>query len=400
MRSASHTQLDVVIIGGGVQGLVALNALVEKGYSCALVSNGDLGSGQTLHSHGYLNTGFGMFGPELPRVSIDVVQPYLEERGLELSHDWVLIPPPNVPLFESLPTATLPSGFVAPLGPSAVRLPDRSIPKRRLVEVLSQSHHDRILRGHATPLGTGERVDAVSVRLSGSGEELVLSTKAIVVAAGCGSKRVLHGLVGQTPQTEQIKHRRVHMICVRAPRGTLPTTSIVAMPLGLMLAAHDQPNSVTWYVTPMQMGGPSYDDVPGDAAADLDPEMVVRGSLGLLTLYPRLPEIDGLQLGCYAGYRQDVGDQPGNRMCELVEGTKNVIIALPSGLVGPWLNVITICEIVGRLFDPSHSQPLPGGGVGVQIGSAVEDRADFLWIGWDEWLRKYPHLSVQTFREK
>jgi hypothetical protein len=389
--------LDVVIIGGGIQGLVALNSLVEKGYSCALVSDGDLGSGQTLHSHGYLNTGFGMFGPELPLASIDVVQPYLEERGLELSHDWIMIPPPNMPLFEGFPAATLPSGFVTPPGLKAVGLPDRSIPKRHLVEVLSQGHRERILVGHATMRRTGERVESVSVHLSGSRDEVVLSTNAIVVAAGCGSKHLLEDLVGQTQQTEQIKHRRVHMICVRAPRGSIPTTSVVAMPLGLMLAAHDQPNNVTWYVTPMEMGGPSHDDIPGDAASDVDPEMVARGCMSLLTLFPRLPEIDGLQIGSYAGYRQDIGDRPGNRMCDLVEGTRNVIIALPSGLVGPWLNAPRICEIVGGLVDPGGSQPpLPGGGGGARVGTAVEDRSDFVWMGWDEWLRKYPELSVQT----
>ena len=401
MSSASQAQLDVVIIGGGVQGLVALNALVEKGYSCALVSDGDLGSGQTLHSHGYLNTGFGMFGPELPRASVDVVQPYLEERGLELSHDWVLIPPPNMPLFDGLPAATLPSGFATLPGLRAVGLPDRSLPKRGLVEVLSQSHHDRILRGLATSRLTGERIEAVSVRLSGSSEEVVLSTTAIVVAAGCGSKRFLQGLVGQTTQTEQIKHRRVHMICVRAPHGSLPTTSIVAMPLGLMIAAHNHPSNVTWYVTPMEMGGPSYDDIPADAASDLDPEMVSQGCVRLLTLYPRIPEIEGLQLGCYAGYRQDVGDLPGNRMCELVDGTKNVVVALPSGLVGAWLNATRMCEIVGELVDPNGNQPaLPGGGAAVRVGNAVEDRPDFAWMGWEDWLGKYPQLSVQTSLEK
>jgi glycine/D-amino acid oxidase-like deaminating enzyme len=401
VRSASQTQLDVVIIGGGVQGLVALNALVEKGYSCALVSDGDLGSGQTLHSHGYLNTGFGMFGPELPHASVDLVQPYLEKRGLVLSHDWVMIPPPNMPLFDGLPAATLPGGFATPPGLRTVGLPDRSLPKRGLVEVLSQSHHERILRGQATPLWSGERVNAVVVRLSAGGEEIVLSTKAIVVAAGCGSKQFLQGLVGQTPQSEEIKHRHVHMICVRAPRGSLPTTSIVAMPLGLMLAAHDQPNNVTWYVTPMEMGGPSYDHIPGDAASDVDPEMVSRGCTTLLTLYPRLPEIHGLKVGCYAGYRQDVGDQPGNRMCELVEGTNNVIVALPSGLVGAWLNASRMREILGGLVDPSGSQPpLTGGGVGVRVGSPVEDRPDFVWMGWTEWLREYPQFSVQTFREE
>jgi len=216
----------------------------------------------------------------------------------------------------------------------------------------------------------------------------VVSAKAIVVAAGCGSKRFLEGLVGQTPQTEQIKHRRVHMICVRAPRGALPTTSVVAMPLGLMVAAHEQPDNVTWYVTPIEMGGPSFDDVPGDAAGDVDPEIVSRGWTSLLALFPRLAEVDGLQIGCYAGYRQDVGDRPANRMCELVDGTANVIAALPSGLIGAWLNAPTICDIVGGLVDPSGAHPgVPGGGVGLRVGIPVEDRQEFVWMGFEEWSR-------------
>ena len=397
----SASQVDVVIVGGGIQGLVALDSLVEKGYSCALVSEGDLGSGQTLHSHGYLNTGFGMSGPELPRASADLVQPYLERRGLELSHDWVVIPPPNMPLFEGYPTVTLPSGFATPPGLRAVRLPDASVPKRRLVEALSEGQGDRILRGHATPHWTGTRVEAVSVRVPGSDAEVVLSTKAIVVAAGCGSKRFLQDLVGQTPQTEQIKHRRVHMICVRAPRGSVPTTSVMAMSLGLMLAAHDQLDNVTWYITPMEMDGPSFDDVPGDAASEVDPETVARGWMSLLALFPGLAEVPGLQLGCYAGYRQDIGEQRGSRLCQLVEGTENVIVALPSGLVGPWLNVTTIGEIVGRLFAPAGAQPpLPSAGLGVPVGDPVEDRPDFVWMGLEEWLRKYPQLSVQTLQPK
>ena len=271
---------------------------------------------------------------------------------------------------------------------------DKNFPKRGLVEVLSQSHRGRVLCGHATPKSTGERVESVAVRLSASDEEVVLSTKALIVAAGCGTKRVLLDLVGLTPQIDKIKHRRVHMICVRAPRGCLPTTSISVMPLALLLVAHDQPDNVTWYVTPMEFGGLSYDDVPGDAAGDVDPATVARGFSSLLALYPRLPETSGLQLGCYAGYRQDIGDLPGTPLCELLEGTKNVIVALPSGLIGPWLNAALMSEIVGGLVDPGGSQlSLPGGGAGVQVGSAVEDRPDFVWMGWDEWLRTYPLVS-------
>src|SRR5260370_37532708 len=106
-----------------------------------------------------------------------------------------------------------------------------------------------------------------------------------------------------------MQHRLVHMIGVRAPRGALPTTVVVAMPLGLMLAAHDQPDDVTWYVTPMEMGGPSFDDVPGDAAGEVAPEIASRGWMSLLALFPRLPEVDGLPIGSYAPYPQDIGDR-------------------------------------------------------------------------------------------
>jgi hypothetical protein len=389
-------ELDVVVIGGGVQGLLALNAVVDKGFSCALVSEGDLGAGQTLHSHGFLNSGFGMSGPELQNASINLVQPYLEEHSVELAHDWLLIPPPNLPLYKDLPAAPLPDGFVAPPGATAVQWPDRSFPKERLVETVSRSHRERILCGHATPRLTGDRVEAIAVSISATGEEVVVSTKAVIVAAGCGTKRLLQGLVGQTPQTDQIKHRRVHMICVRAPRGALPTTSVAAMPLGLMLAAHDQPDNVTWYVTPLEFGGPSFDDVPGDAAGEVDPAMVVRGCQGLLALFPGLAETEGLQLGVYAGYRQDIGDLPGNRLCALVDGAANVIMALPSGLIGPWLNLTRITDLMGGLVEPSGSQvPVPGGGVGVQVGRAVEDRPDFEWVSWDAWMRRFPQLSDQ-----
>jgi hypothetical protein len=51
-------------------------------------------------------------------------------------------------------------------------------------------------------------------------------------------------------------------------------------------------------------------------------------------------------------------------------------------------------EIVGTLVDPSGTQPpLPGGGIDVRIGNAVEDRPDFAWMSWTDWLRIYPQLS-------
>ena len=56
---------DVLIIGGGIQGLVLLDDLTRHGYACVLATAADLGSGQTLHSHGSLNSGTALLTGQL-----------------------------------------------------------------------------------------------------------------------------------------------------------------------------------------------------------------------------------------------------------------------------------------------------------------------------------------------
>jgi hypothetical protein len=58
--------------------------------------------------------------------------------------------------------------------------------------------------------------------------------------------------------------------------------------------------------------------------------------------------------------------------------------------------VITLNGLVGAMVEPSGDRPsLPEGGAGVQVGNAVEDRPDFVWMGWDEWVQNYPQLADQ-----
>jgi glycine/D-amino acid oxidase-like deaminating enzyme len=378
-------ELDVVVIGGGIQGLLTLEALQEQGYASALVTDGDLGDGQTLHSHGFLNTGFGMLGDELQRASQDVVEPYMRAHGIEPRGEWRAILPPGLP--SQAPAAPLPSGFDCPVAGDVVQLADRSFPKRELIDAVSAPRHASIVRGVATCDARPQRV-AVTVRTPGVGD-VALAARAVVVAAGCGSKRVLKALVGGTPQIERIQHRRVHMICVRAPRGSLPATSVVAMPFGLMLAAHENDDAVTWYVTPMEFGGQAYDDVPNNAASVEDSSMIARGYQTLLRLYPGLADVDGVVVGSYAGYRQDIGELPSQRLCEPVAGAENVIVALPSGLVAPWLNTPRIVELMSGLAEPSGDQPaIPHAGDGVEVGSPVEDRPGFVWQPAKEFARE------------
>jgi glycine/D-amino acid oxidase-like deaminating enzyme len=395
--------VDVVVIGGGVQGLVILDTLIAAGYSCALVTEGDLGAGQTLHSHGFLNTGFGLSGSELPAAAAELVHPFLRARGVTLTGNWAMLPPPGLPGlllrarsgFASLPPAHLPEGYSPTFRDAAHALPDYSFNKRQLVEALSQGREGYILHGSVTGFRGRDPVEAVVLRREGGDVEVEVRASAVVVAAGCGSKRLLRDLVGATPQLTRVKHRVVHMLCLRAPHDALPATSVVALSVGLLLAAHDDGEHVTWYVTPMKRGGPSFDDVPNDAAAPSDPTLLWSAWDTLQTLYPALPGVEGLHVGHYAGYRQDIGNWPGKRLCALIAGAGNVIAALPSGLVGPWRNAADALTLVRGLTAPSGVQrALAAAGQRVRVGCPVEERPGFAWQSWQDWLRSLPQRSA------
>jgi hypothetical protein len=395
--------VDVMVIGGGVQGLVILDTLIAARYSCALVTDGDLGAGQTLHSHGFLNTGFGLRGSQLSQAAEQLVHPSLRARGVGLTGNWAVLPPTGLrglllrarPGFARLPPAHLPDGFAPAFKYAARALPDYSFNKRQLVAALSQGRDEYIIRGTITGFRGRDPVEAVVLRPAGSDTEVELRARVVVAAAGCGTKRLLHKLVGSTPQLKRIKHRVVHMLCLRAPRGALPTTSVAALSLELLLAAHDYGERVLWYVTPMQLGGPSFDAVPGDAAAPEDPTLLRRAWESLQRLYPALPGVEGLQVGHYAGYRQDIGNWPGARLCAIIAGAGNVIAALPSGLVGPWRNAADTLTLVDSLVSPSGVQPvLPGAGQGVCVGFPVEERPGFAWQAWEDWSRSLPRPAA------
>jgi glycine/D-amino acid oxidase-like deaminating enzyme len=387
--------VDVVVIGGGVQGLLILDQLIDAGYSCALVTEGDLGTGQTLHSHGFLNTGFGMAGAELPEAAAELVHPYLRAHGVTLTSNWAVLPPPGLPAIVNLPPAVLSDGFSPALKDAARSLPDFSFNKRQLVEALGQGRERYIYRASVIDFRGRDPVEAVILRLAESDAKVELAARVVVVAAGCGSKRLLGALVGATAQLEVIKHRLVHMVCLRAPRGALPAQSVAALSLGLLLAAHEEDEHVIWYVTPMEMGGPSFDDVPNDATASPQPEMLRRAWDTLQVLFPPLPSVEGLQVGHYAGFRQDIGDWPGARLCTVITGAGNVIAALPSGLVGPWRNAADVRTLVGSLAAPSHTQPtLAGLEHGGRVGSPVEDRPGFVWQSWKDWMHSLAQLTA------
>ena len=55
--SSSVCGVDVLVVGGGIQGLLVLRRLLAAGYAAVLVDRGPLGGQQTCHSHVYIHQG-------------------------------------------------------------------------------------------------------------------------------------------------------------------------------------------------------------------------------------------------------------------------------------------------------------------------------------------------------
>ena len=369
--------VDALVIGGGLQGLLVMDRLSSAGFSCVLVSASDLGAGQTLHSHGVLNTGFGMAGPEPIRILRDVALPDLARRGIRTYGEWGAISPASPPAGETVPA---PAG-VEMRGGVFLRLPEVNIDKRELVSALARGLEDRILGGRVAGV---ERAADGSVRTvdvaPAGGSPLRFVPGAVIVAAGTGAKALLRRLGAGEGQREDLKHRRVHVLCVRGRSSVLPILNFVSPADSLFVAAHERDGVVTWYATPMLFDAPHIEDVPGDASAEVDQAFAERGWDVLFRRFPPLKSLPGLSFATYAGFRQDIGDQPGAPKCEQIESAPNVIAALPSGLLGAWPVAVRTAKLVSEITTEKRPQPvIPAAAMVVRVGDTYEDAGRIEW---------------------
>ena len=201
-----------------------------------------------------------------------------------------------------------------------------------------------------------------------------------------------------SPQLARVSFSKLHMICVRAPRALLPSISAVVPP-GLMIVGHPSQTGgsvgaddgdVTWYVTPMDPAAQRAADAPDEARAEVDRGVVAQGLDGLPRFYPSIREKAGVRLTVYAGWKQEIDGQPAVRLCEVVEGTSNIILALPSVLINAWPNAVDAVAIVRKLADPSGAAPLiPHAGRNVRVGQENELASETQWLDWNGFSRLY-----------
>lgn len=398
-----------MILGGGIQGLVLLRDLTEAGYACVLVTNAELGSGQTLHSHGLLNSGTGLLTGALQEELYRLTLPYLSRLNVPVygeDRSFLLAPTPMVdqltPAWEAnayhpqrVSPSSLPLGF-KPVG-STYRVHGFNVDKRRLVEALAAGFEGLVVRGEVVDANDGLRV-----REAASEEVLPFEPRAIIVAAGCGSKRLLRNVFGvEEAALAKITYTKPHMICVMAPAEVFPQIGTVLCP-ELIVVSHShtdadrsQERLVTWYVTPAGAAPVRHAEAPDDAIAEVEGPVVASGIEALVRLFPRLAnDNDGVQATVFAGFKQDFDGVPTQRACELVDPERNLLMVLPSVLANAVPNSVDAVSVLRqRLGEPTGRAPDIRHHGGAATGKLNELSDQTIWTNWGDFARRYGVIS-------
>lgn len=274
--SASATDFDAVIVGGGIAGLWLLRRLRDRGYRVVLLASTPLGQGQTLASQGIIHGGlkYALAG-QLTRASEQIADmparwsACLEGRG-EIDLRSLAPHRVNCHLFaaagtlgrltsflasrslrgrvQALARSEFPAGLIDPgFDGSVHRLADFVLPVPELLRALVAPVADHAYTADALPALNDSVLSEQGVRLELAGG--AITARHLILAAGSGNAALLARLGLGYPRMQR---RPLAQVIVRAP--DLPPlfahclTGIRRPEPRLTITSHADEDSTLWYL--------------------------------------------------------------------------------------------------------------------------------------------------------
>ncbi|HTA15836.1 MAG TPA: FAD-dependent oxidoreductase [Solirubrobacteraceae bacterium] len=383
--------VDVLIIGGGAQGLWVLNDLTKRHYRTVLLERGELGGGQTCHSHGLIHRGHYYDDVDMMIVLNAAAQfweAFVDERGISRlnpsralagfgpgttvsrhTYFWKTAglhfdPCPALPpvlegsrvrhLFEteefSLDPSEIIAGFAADLDHATYKL---------------QSSDDAL-----EFVTNGNSIERVQAKLEG--QQVEFAPKYLVMCAGVGNYGLLAKLGrdvnpgGSIPVQAQ---RKNHMMVLRG--DNLPMMTAV-FPIrgglqGVFLCPREDPstgqpvwlasdhNSLPFPMTPQ--GHSQVDSLPSG-------DWVRRMLISLRGTAPALfadGDVDGLEMAVYTGPTSERNFGVGQHMTDLFIdpfGFENALTIWPTKLtMTPFASNVVTRFVRTRVAEPGGEWP-------------------------------------------
>jgi len=372
-------EVDVVVIGGGIQGLWLLGDLIKAGYNAILLERMQPGFGQTGHSHVFLHQGHIYAGMlrENPNDTYNRIT-YVQQanniwrqelhagrlKGLQTITSTFYIAFSDADrgeMFEELCrrgslTCNEPKAIPAEFGPLTKRLYQADgmcLDSNLLLNKL-------LLSGNLTDrVGLCEIISANSnsaggVHLVGRRDKnntLEIDAGAVVLSAGSGNEHV-QGLFGLDASTNGSKQQTVKtfMLVVREINQPLPPTTGMHPDFdGLFVVSRkDSAGRTVWLIGDKQR---KLVAVPGDITA-FDPISWFRNTrLALDKLHPKLMKSpDDYQWGIYEASKAEPWTQVGRSAAGKFPGRYHFkrVPGLPVWLA--WPTLLTFAPLVARLI--------------------------------------------------
>ncbi|WP_436929488.1 hypothetical protein [Halosimplex halobium] len=430
--------VDVLVVGGGVQGLVLLDELVDRGYAAALVSNTPLGGGQTFDWPGVLAKGY--LNPDRAR------REAVDERWLPFAEDarvpveggeWYVCSTDHpyrhlvdqwdeagyeyderelADLHEIYREGTV---FAKGSGEHVAAIDEYVIDREALVEALAADHEQRIVVGDitATEFATGGSSAPALERLTVETHQkltLRVDPDYVVAATGTGTHRFVDSLVDRESfrdaggdadavreSLDPVTYRNQLVLAVRGPAEDLPAVGAYLPHKGMSVVPrrhrHRGANYVTWYVTNDSAAeAVDLDETTDEAMGTLDPEKVEVGYNKLFELVPAVKDraADGadLEFYAYATLQQRIDGEAVPR-AEPLDGVANVGVALPSCAAGVWRATDDAAAYVADAVEPSGPvDEIPTGG-DPPYGQLADDRPGARWLDWKALGVRYPRVQ-------
>ena len=373
MSSATATNVDVVILGGGVAGLWTLHRLRQQGYQAILLEAARLGEGQTRYAQGIIHGGtkYALTGKltasaEAVGQMPGIWRACLQGRG-EIDLQTVQILSQHQYMWSTSSLTSRLSGFFAShVMKSRTRALERHerpgvfqhddfrgqvyqldevvLDTASVVHVLAEAQRDIIFRVDPANLSIDQREAEITLRWQDPQRDYALAAKQLVLCAGQGNADLLSKLGQQQPQMQR---RPLHMVMLRNMHEALYAHCLGASTVPrITITSHpDADGGWVWY-----LGGQlSEEGVQRDCTQQIE---AARRELGDL-----LPWLDfsAVQFATLRIDRAEPRQADGKRPdTAFVEQQGSVITAWPTKLA---LAPLLAAQVIDRLI---HSGIVPG----------------------------------------
>ncbi|MEE2681241.1 MAG: FAD-dependent oxidoreductase [Planctomycetota bacterium] len=244
----STTELDALVIGGGVAGLWCLDALIESGLDAALLESTALGTGQSISAQGILHGGVkyslsGLLDPaskaisEMPKrwdrslagtSSPDLARTTIRTEACHLWRTDDLRSRAGM-VGAKLALRVRPQALAASDRPAPLRacpgevalLPEKVVETPSLLQAFADLHPERLIWGSLIS-GDARSEEGADLRIRVADEtELDLRVRRVILTAGAGTPELMKRLQLPT-ETISMQRRPLHMAMVKGPPDRLP----------------------------------------------------------------------------------------------------------------------------------------------------------------------------------